>query len=86
MADCPIAELDSEACDNGFSAAAMNDTQWRALVLQLLCNISDGSGSTGLFSGDYSGIAPVIVPSTATAIAFDTITGTQWNWYSGSWH
>ena len=86
MATCSLTTLEIDACSNQFSQAAQNEIMFRALVLQLLCNISDGSGSTGLFSGDYSGIAPVIVPSTATAIAFDTITGTQWNWYSGSWH
>lgn len=51
-----------------------------ALLVQTAVN------GTGLYSGDYGGIAPVFVPSSTTAIAFDTTTGTQWNWFEGAWH
>lgn len=40
---------------------------------------------TAFFEGDYSGGVPPFTPS-STAIAFDTLTGTQWNFYAGNWH
>lgn len=83
---CDKSALESSACSNGLAQAAQNEVQARALILQLLCEISRGANSSAIYSGDYGGIAPVIVPTVATAIAFDTVTGTQWNWYSGAWH
>jgi len=83
---CDLSALETSACSNGFSKAALNEPQFRALVLQLLCEISGGENSFALYSGDYSGGQPTVTPTVATAIAFDTSTGTQWNWFSGSWH
>jgi len=85
---CDKSALEASACDNGFTQVAGNEQQFRALVLQLLCELTGGSGSGGfaLYSGDYSGIAPGFSPTATTAIAFDTVTGTQWNWYSSAWH
>lgn len=85
---CSKTTLETDACSNGFAQAAQNEAQFRALVLQLLCTISEiaPSGGTGLYSGNYGGVAPGISPPETTAIAFDTVTGTQWNWYLGVWH
>lgn len=85
---CDISTLNTNACTNDFDAAAQNEVLWRALVLQLLCNLTGGSsgGSFALYSGNYSGGQPTVTPTATTALAFDTSTGTQWNWYSGAWH
>lgn len=84
---CDKSALESSACSNGFTQAAQNEQQFRALVLQLLCEMTGGGGGGfAIYSGDYGGGTPNVTPTVATAIAFDTITGTQWNYYSGSWH
>ena len=38
------------------------------------------------FSGNYSGSAPNVTPTAATAIAIDTSNGSLWTWYSSAWH
>jgi len=84
---CNSGTLYTDACTNGLAQAALNEPQFRALLLQLLCSISEGGAAgSGLYSGNYSGVAPGFTPTQTTAIAFDTITGTQWNWYSSAWH
>jgi len=48
-----------------------------------------GGGTTvnfAIYSGDYGGIEPPFTPDKSVAIAFDTSTGTQWNWWGGAWH
>jgi len=78
---CNSTTLKTNACTNGFAQAASDEVLFRALMLQLLCNIStDGAGVT-------SGVgAPTSTPSSSAAIYFDTSTGAQYNWWSGSWH
>lgn len=85
---CNPATLYTDACTNGLAQSAGNEQQFRALVLQLLCEISQSGGSavSGLWSGDYGGVEPNFSPTSDVAIAFDEITGTQWNWYQNAWH
>lgn len=82
---CDITTLLSGACDNGFDKIAQNEPLYRAIELQLLCEISEGGGggSGSVLSG--SG-APVADPGVSSAIYFDEDTGVQYNWYDGSWH
>jgi hypothetical protein len=85
---CDKTALYEAACANGFAQAAQNEQLYRALELQLLCEISEGGGGGGggIYSGNYSGGQPNFTPSETTAIAFDTSTGAQWSYYSGAWH
>lgn len=67
MAECSLAELQAQACENNFMCAAQSPSVAQALILQLLCNISaggsdaafnnlNGSGSpTGVEIPDYIG-------------------------------
>lgn len=87
MATCDLSTLLADACASGFTE--LNEQQFRAVALQLACDISAGGGGGGggsVFSGNYGGVAPVIVPTTTAAIAIDTSDGTVWYWYSGAWH
>jgi hypothetical protein len=56
-----------------------------ALLNQIVTNGAAGGG-TQVFAGDYGGVAPLFTPATAAAIAFDTVTGAQWNYYNGQWN
>jgi hypothetical protein len=47
MATCSQSELLAQACTNGFICAAENSPVFKALVLQLLCNISANGGGGG---------------------------------------
>lgn len=47
---------------------------------------STGGGSQEIFSGNYAGTTPPFTPSVAQAIAIDTSSGRQWQWYSASWN
>lgn len=38
---CSIITLQSNACDNGFTAIAQTEWQYRAVLLQLLCLYSE---------------------------------------------
>lgn len=51
-----------------------------------LISSGGGGGSVEVYAADYSGVAPVFVPAGSVAIATDTVTGTTWYYYSGSWH
>jgi hypothetical protein len=60
-----------------------------AVIISLLCQILNNGGPGGgtqVFAADYSDAAPLFTPTTSAAIAFDIITGTQWNWYNGQWN
>ena len=77
---CNSTTLKTNACTNGFAQAASDEVLFRALMLQLLCNLSTGGNVT-------SGVGnPTSSPTSDAAIYFDTSTGAQWNWYSGAWH
>ena len=87
---CDVNQLLSDACTNKFSCLpSLRD--YDIVLAELLCEIKDGlaggiSGVTGVYAGNYGGVAPVFVPASSAAIAIDTTTGTQWNYFSGSWH
>lgn len=51
-------------------------------------SVSSGGTVNGMqgFFGNYAGSQPNVTPTAATAVGFDTSTGTQWNWYSNAWH
>jgi len=83
---CDKSSLETSACSNGFAQAAQNEQQFRALVLQLLCEINGGGSSSAIYHGDYDGGEPPFSPTVETAIAFDTENGQQWNFYDGVWH
>lgn len=83
---CDSTTLKTSACDNGFFAIAQNEALWRAVELQLLCEITTGGSGASFTAGDYGGGAPSFTPSGSTAIAVDTSNGTLWLWYSGNWH
>lgn len=84
---CDKSTLETNACSNGFTQAAQNEAQFRALVLQLLCTISEGASvSSDLRAADYGGIEPNWTPSGTLGQAVDTVTERVWLYYSGSWH
>jgi hypothetical protein len=84
MAECNIETLLTDACTNEFKQAAQNEILFRALLLQLACNLA--SGGAGLQCGDYSGGAPNFTPSGTCGTALDTSTGTLWYYYNSAWH
>lgn len=45
-----------------------------------------GGGSSNLFAGNYGGGIPPFAPNAELAMALDTTTGRNWEWYSNSWH
>jgi hypothetical protein len=84
---CSIPDLLRQACANDFDKVAEDAVLTRGILLQLLCNMSEGGiGNVDIKSGNYGGNAPTWIPSGDTGIAFDTSTGDQWNYYSGAWH
>lgn len=60
MATCNIGELITDACASGFKC--LSEEQYRALILQLLCNISEGGGGGTQQVFLYTGAAPVTNP------------------------
>ncbi len=84
MATCSLTELESDACTNGFVQAATNEQMFRAILLQLACNLSEGGA--GLQCGNYSGGAPTFTPSGSCGVALDTSNGALWYYYSSAWH
>lgn len=83
MAECSLTTLETDACTNGFMKVAQNEILWRAVVLQLLCNASEGGA--GLQCGDYSGGEPNFTPSGSCGIAFDTSNDSLWAYRNGAW-
>lgn len=69
----------------GGSTPHRNDSRW-FVWQRILGALENGSTSLGGYAGDYGGVAPNFTPTQLVAIAFDTITGTQWNFYEGVWH
>lgn len=45
-----------------------------------------GGGQTQIYVGNYVGTVPNFTPTNTVAIGIDSSNGTQWNWYSSSWH
>lgn len=86
MAACDLPTLLSDACSNRFKQAAQDEVMFRALMLQLLCNVSSSGGGGSVTSGDYGGLEPNFTPSGDTAIAFDTSNDAEWHYYGGAWH
>jgi len=87
MAVCDLTTLETDACTNGFSKVAQNEILFRAVLLQLACNISGGtSGGGSTTCDDYGGLEPDFTPSSSCAIAIDTSTGYLWKYYSSGWH
>lgn len=87
MAVCSVSQLEQDACDSGFKC--INEVEFRMILLQLLCNLSNGItpiSQIQVLAGNYGGLQPAFTPSSSPAIAFDTTTGTQWNYYGGAWH
>lgn len=81
------------ACDAQTLATAakclecLSEKQLLAIIVQLTCEGGGGGGGLQyVFSGNYGGGVPTDVPIAAAAVAYDTSNGTQWGWYSGSWH
>lgn len=81
----------SSACGNKFTCLPSLrefDVVLAELLYEVKVALEAGGGGGGLqyvFSGigDPTG---VVTPTATAAIYFDTSTGVQWNWYSGSWH
>lgn len=44
---CDVTTLEASACSNGFAKIAQNEALYRAIELQLLCEISEGGGTGG---------------------------------------
>lgn len=63
-------------------------SQAQAIIIAMLDSISQNisGGGGGATCGAYGGGAPTFTPSGTCAIAIDTDTGTEWFYYSGSWH
>jgi hypothetical protein len=78
---CSVGTLIQEACESGFKC--LDEQQYRALVLQLLCNLSSGIGpsfESGLlspaagviFAGPHGlGVVPSRVRAVTVATTFD---------------
>jgi len=90
----PMASTDNSALlDEGkcFACYGMSIPDVLELaLLKLIYDLAAAGGGLGgadeIFSGNYGGGVPTDVPTTTQAIAFDTSNGTQWNYYSGTWH
>ncbi len=64
----------------------LSSVQQAAIQTYLLCQLGGGGGGGGI-SGVTSGVGPpVAAPVGSAGVYFDTLTGVQYNYYSGSWH
>ncbi len=84
MASCDLTTLKTDACTNGFLQAANDEVLFRAVLLQLACNLAEGGA--GLQCGDYSGGEPTYTPGGPCGTALDTSDGSIWYYYGGAWH
>jgi hypothetical protein len=87
---CDADTLLTAACESQIGCIT-SDITLLIITAQLLCEINEGGGGGGgggqyVFEGNYGGGVPTDSPTVSAAIAFDTSTGTQWNWYSNAWH
>jgi hypothetical protein len=79
---CNIETILSNACSNGFLQAANTDPKLaKALMLQLLCNISSGGTGGG---GTVGTGAPTGTPTAGTTY-LDTATNNFWVYNGSAW-
>lgn len=79
MATCSASTLLSQACANGFDAAATDPVVYRSLKLQLLCNIFDGGGGGGGGGGLAGAGSPEgVVTADPGTTYWDTSDETLW--------
>ena len=79
MATCNVGTLIDQACLSGFKC--LDAAQFRALLLQLLCNLSSGGGSSGVaqyFSGD--GAPTTQIPAFNAGAYYDYTNKVTYNW------
>ena len=78
MATCNLTTLQSEACANGFQALANTDqVLTRAVILQLLCNLSAGISGSSNLSGSGSPVG-VVTPDAVNQFYRDTSGNALW--------
>jgi len=83
MATCSLTTLSTDACTNLFMQAAQDEVLFRALLLQLACNMSEGGA--GLQCGNYASGQPTFTPGGACGIAVDTSNDALWVYRNGVW-
>lgn len=84
---CNVQDLLTSAIRAGYMQ--LSTVQQQASITWLLCQNANGGGGGGareVFCSDYSGGTPTDTPTGSCGIAFDTSTGTQWNYYGSAWH
>ncbi|MFA7243463.1 MAG: hypothetical protein WC091_25430 [Sulfuricellaceae bacterium] len=82
---CDLTTIQTDACTSGIGKV-QDPIQLLQLIAQLVCEAAEGGGGGGS-AYVISGVgAPVADPGVTAAIYFDTATGVQYNFYSGSWH
>ena len=76
MATCDLSTLQTDGCTNQFLQAAQDEVMFRALLLQLACNISEGGGGGGGSAG--VGSPEGVVTASPGAVYIDTSTNSLW--------
>jgi len=79
---CDLKTLLNSACANDFVQLAASDPKLaRAVILQLLCNISAGGGGTGGVN-NFAGSGPPTtqVPANGAGTYWDYTNGIQYQW------
>lgn len=86
VATDPQSLLSAANCYACYGNGSLADLMELAL-LSIIANNTNaaGPGAGGVFAGNYGGNPPPFTPTTAAAIATDTSTGRQWNWFNGVW-
>ena len=59
--------------------------QLPAMIYMLAQLLSGNTVGGFVFAGNYGGNQPPFSPTTAGAVAIDSITGRQWQWSGGAW-
>jgi hypothetical protein len=77
---CSIATLIDEACASGFKC--LDENQFRALVLQLLCNISAGGGGSAGLAQAFAGSGPPTtqIPAFSAGTYYDYTNSVIYHW------
>ncbi len=85
--DCDPSTILESATSAGYMQ--LSPQQQQGALTWLMCQWANtgggGGGSQEVFCGNYGGSTPTATPTGSCAVAFDTSTGTQWNYWGGSW-
>ena len=80
---CDLTTTQTNACTSGIGKV-QDPIKLLQIIAQLQCELASSASSSGSV---LSGVGPpVAAPAGTAAIYFDTLTGVQYNYYSGAWH